>query len=130
MQLLERLQQAATLTAAGLAMTALGLSALTLHGQREWNRERQALEALRYQERNLSVATEALKSQLAEQAGSEAGLVDADPARMLFVTPADPGSSSAPAGPHAAPTASSESTPSPSERRSTPPALTAFPLGY
>lgn len=83
------LQQSSSLVTLVLVAACLSVYGWTVYSQQAWKQESRKLESLRKQERQLLLASEVLKhdiAKLAERPGS--GLVLPDPSHVIFIEPA------------------------------------------
>lgn len=85
------LQRGSSVLMFGLGVMTLMVYSWTVHSQRSWSEAYSKLDQLRRNEPQLTLANEALKQQLANDAElQDSGLVDPDPSRALFLEPASP----------------------------------------
>lgn len=85
------LQRGSSVLMLGLGAMSLMVYSWTVHSQRAWSEAYGKLDQLRRNEPQLTVANEALKQHLANDAELEnSGLVDPDPTQALFLEPASP----------------------------------------
>ncbi|WP_202220400.1 hypothetical protein [Okeania sp. KiyG1] len=84
-------QLTSSMVAVLLASTSVAIYGWTIYGQSKWTTEYQELQKLRQKERQISVANELLKNQIAEQAStSDTGLVSQNSVKRIFLDPAPP----------------------------------------
>lgn len=86
---LVRLESAAAILAILLGAAVLSVYGLTVYQSQKWSREYSRLQQLQRYERQLAIAAEMLKNEMAQQAENPAvGLIPRNPDNTIFLVPA------------------------------------------
>ncbi|NEQ22655.1 MAG: hypothetical protein F6K28_26435 [Microcoleus sp. SIO2G3] len=106
LRLLILTQRSSSIVTFALVGLTLAVYGWTVYAQELWGRQYRQLEALQRQERQLTTANEALKQNLAQQAEQpNSRLTAPNPSSMIFLQPAAPRPTTAPATSSATPLA-------------------------
>ncbi|MCD8486132.1 MAG: hypothetical protein LRZ84_05145 [Desertifilum sp.] len=111
-RMLVTVERGAALVTLVLGSAVLSLYGLTVYSQQKWSREYHQLQQLQRYERQLAIAAEMLKNEMAQQAERpNGGLIPQNPENTIFLVPAP--ERNLPASPSAPPPPMEPETPTP-----------------